>query len=116
VSCFHLGKINNVGKEPTISRQSGRTAFFITLRDGATDQFATKAIIGPGNLPPVADAGGPYRGSVGFPLIFNATGSSDPDGSIATYAWAFGDLSIGSGELLGILIRRGLLLLLHTPQ
>ncbi|MCU1557980.1 MAG: hypothetical protein JWN09_1975 [Microbacteriaceae bacterium] len=28
---------------------------------------------------------------------FNATGSSDPDGSIASYAWAFGDGATGTG-------------------
>ena len=39
----------------------------------------------------VADAGGPYYGRPGVAITFDGTGSSDPDGSIETYAWVFGD-------------------------
>lgn len=42
---------------------------------------------GPGNLPPIADAGGPYSGVVGEPITFDASGSDDPDGSIVGYRW-----------------------------
>jgi len=41
------------------------------------------------NRPPVADAGGPYTGTVGSPVSFSGTGSSDPDGDAITYAWDF---------------------------
>jgi Concanavalin A-like lectin/glucanases superfamily/CARDB/PKD domain/SdrD B-like domain len=37
--------------------------------------------------PPVADAGGPYTGSVGSPVTFDAGGSYDPDGQIVSYEW-----------------------------
>lgn len=37
--------------------------------------------------PPVADAGGPYTGSVGSPVTFDAGGSYDPDGEIVSYEW-----------------------------
>lgn len=48
---------------------------------------------------PSADAGGPYAGSEGVAVMLDASGSSDPDGSIALYEWdldfdgAFDDLS-----------------------
>jgi len=44
-----------------------------------------------GNLMPVADAGGPYSGEVDSPIIFNASASYDPDGSIVSYEWDFND-------------------------
>jgi PKD repeat protein len=46
---------------------------------------------GGGNLPPVVDANGPYSGTPGVAITFSSAGSSDPDGSIGTWAWDFGD-------------------------
>jgi len=43
------------------------------------------------NNPPRADAGGPYNGFVGIALQFDASGSSDSDGSIVRYDWDFDD-------------------------
>jgi len=39
------------------------------------------------NIPPVADANGPYTGVVDSPVIFNGTGAYDPDGTITSYEW-----------------------------
>ena len=36
---------------------------------------------------PVADAGGPYEGTVGAPITFDGSGSYDPDGTIVSYEW-----------------------------
>ncbi|MFZ5518620.1 MAG: PKD domain-containing protein [Candidatus Zhuqueibacterota bacterium] len=41
------------------------------------------------NEPPVAEAGGPYTGSEGSPVMFEVSGSYDPDGSIINYLWDF---------------------------
>ena len=40
---------------------------------------------------PVADANGPYSGDVGQSISFSSAGSDDPDGSIVSYHWDFGD-------------------------
>jgi hypothetical protein len=51
------------------------------------------------NNGPVADAGGPYFGNVDESITFNGSGSYDPDGSIISYKWEFGDGTNGSGEI-----------------
>lgn len=38
---------------------------------------------------PVADAGGPYTGTVGAPVTFDASASFSPDDTITSYAWDF---------------------------
>jgi uncharacterized delta-60 repeat protein len=41
----------------------------------------------PPNLPPMADAGGPYAVNEGLSIALSGAGSSDADGSIASYEW-----------------------------
>ncbi|WP_444998211.1 PKD domain-containing protein [Aliikangiella sp. IMCC44359] len=50
------------------------------------------------NKVPVAEANGPYSGTVGTKIAFSKAGSNDPDGTIASYAWDFGDGSSSSTE------------------
>jgi chitodextrinase len=50
-----------------------------------------------GNLPPVADANGPYFGTAEQQLLFDGSGSDDPDGTITAYDWTFGDGNTGTG-------------------
>jgi PKD repeat protein len=50
------------------------------------------------NVPPTANAGGPYTGTTGNPVSFEGSFSEDSDGFIVSYAWAFGDGGTGTGE------------------
>ena len=53
---------------------------------------------GPVNQVPTAVAPAtPTSGAAPLNVAFSAAGSSDPDGSIASYQWAFGDGTTGSG-------------------
>jgi hypothetical protein len=51
---------------------------------------------------PTANPGGPYAGKVYEPIVFDGTGSSDPQGdtTIVGYDWNYGDLKSGSGALV----------------
>ncbi len=51
---------------------------------------ATSSLTAP-NQAPNANANGPYSGTAGVAVSFSSAGSNDPDGSIASHAWEFGD-------------------------
>jgi len=74
----------------------------LTVTDdaGATNTATTSIMItatAPVNIPPVAMISGPTTGSDGMPVTFNASGSTDVDGTIVSYAWDFGDTTTGMG-------------------
>ena len=52
---------------------------------------------GSNNQSPVANAGGAYNGIISQNVPFTGNGSFDPDGSIASYSWNFGDGGSASG-------------------
>jgi len=49
------------------------------------------------NIPPVADANGPYYADIYEPILFDGSGSYDLDGEIVSYSWTFGDGNTGTG-------------------
>ena len=80
-------------------RRSGVYRVGLTVRDDSGDQTPTSRATGLTvvvNEPPVADAG-PDQTVSSSEVRFDGTGSRDPDGAIARYAWDFGDGTSGSG-------------------
>jgi PKD repeat protein len=99
---FGDGMTSGPGGSPTHTYDAGGN-YVVTLTvtddSGETDSTATKATIGSGNSPPMADDGGPYSGTIGFGESVNFDGgrSNDEDGTIASYEWEFGDGMTASG-------------------
>ncbi len=60
---------------------------------GATGSDVVEVTIDPSvaNLPPIAQLTGPLSGETGDAILFDGSGSSDPDGSIVDYEFDFGD-------------------------
>ncbi len=52
------------------------------------------------NQPPVADAGDSRNVGVGELRLFDGSSSFDPDGTIVSYAWDFGDGSTATGPIV----------------
>ena len=74
----------------------------VTDNEGAVDEATFEVIItGPvPNLSPTASfTTSPAAGEAPLKVGFNASASSDPDGSIKTYSWSFGDGQTGSGAI-----------------
>ena len=69
----------------------------VTDNSGATNQASTTVTVTPNTQPPVANAGGPYAGTVSVAISFNGAASRDPDGSVVSYLWNFGDGATASG-------------------
>ncbi len=52
------------------------------------------------NLSPRAEAGDDREVWLGEEVVFDGSGSADPDGEIVAWRWDFGDISAGEGEVV----------------
>jgi PKD repeat protein len=75
----------------------------VTDNDGAShSRTASISVSSLANQAPTAQFSvSPSSGSVGATFSFNAGSSYDPDGSIVSYQWSFGDGASGSGVTAG---------------
>ncbi len=88
------------GVNPTHVYTAGET-YTVTLvvNDGKVDSepsYST-ATITEVNDSPIADAGPDQTATVNEVITFDGSGSTDPEGNIASYAWDFGDGISGTG-------------------
>jgi PKD repeat protein len=73
----------------------------VTDNDGASDSISQTIQVGPTNQAPTAAfAFSPTNPAVNGWVQFNGSGSVDPDGSIATYSWSFGDGTSDTGGVV----------------
>ena len=80
--------------------EAGTFNVTLTVTDdvGETNSVSTTVVVvAAANQPPVANPGGPYNGIAGVAVQFNGSASSDPDGSIVSYNWDFGNGTTGTG-------------------
>ncbi len=77
---IHLEQLNN------LQDKHGEFSFNIEVI-----QWNNQCEDGNDNIPPIADADGPYSGKLGDTITLDGSGSYDPDGDIVLYEWDFDD-------------------------
>jgi hypothetical protein len=82
------GKAWCVAEKLTTSTTTENGGTFAPGGAGGTNAAAMTIALYEGNLPPVANAGTDQTGvAAAATVTLNGTGSSDPDGTVASYAW-----------------------------
>lgn len=92
VGLWNFNNSTNLGADAT--GNAGNVDFLGTPPPVASTNVP---VIGTPNQVPTANPGNGYNGTVNNPVQFNGSGSFDPDGTIVTYQWNFGDGVTGSG-------------------
>lgn len=81
----------------TVSRPTSATAANVVRFTGFTASTMTAAPVGPPPPANVAPTASFTAAPAGLAVSLDATGSTDPDGTVAGYAWDFGDGATGTG-------------------
>ncbi len=79
---------------------NGQYTIQLTVTDSQGQQGTTAQtiwVIQPSDLPEAIFTASPSSGGTPLTAAFNAAASSDPNGTIMTYMWSYGDGSTGSG-------------------
>ncbi len=100
-----MGKLQTESLSHIGYASAGSKTVTLTLTDscGAQGSMTRTIVISnpdpcAGNQAPIAQASAnPASAEINQPISFSAAGSSDPNGSIASYSWNFGNGSTGSG-------------------
>jgi PKD repeat protein len=82
----------------------------LTLRDdkgAAATATRTITVVAPNVVPSASFTATPATGRAPLKARFDGSGSRDPDGSIRTYTWRFGDGASGAGKTTSHSYRRG---------
>ncbi len=95
---FGNGKTGSGARVSHTYTAAGTYAATLTVKDneGATNQIPVPVTVSVANKPPAASATA-TQAAGSLEVRFDASASKDPDGSIASYAWNFGDNTSGSG-------------------
>jgi len=72
----------------------------LTVTDNLGAQTRSTIIVAVANRPPVANAGSAQAVAANTSASFNGSSSYDPDGTIVSYSWAFGDGGSASGAVV----------------
>ena len=85
----------------TYSTVGGYTAVLtVTDSQGLTSSQSVQILATAPNIPPTAViAASATSGAAPLAVTFNGSGSTDPDGTISSYAWNFGDGTTASGSV-----------------
>ncbi len=87
-----------VGCHSPTDKNKGRTPLYTAYKNGYLSRICPINVPPPpSNMPPTANANGPYSESVGLAVKFSSAGSTDPDGTIMGYSWEFGDGNSSAG-------------------
>ena len=80
----------------------------VTDNQGATSVRSQTITVNPANVAPTAViAANRFNGPSPLAVSFNGAGSSDPDGSIVSYAWNFGNGQTATGPLASATFAQG---------
>ena len=75
-------------------------SLLVSEADGDTSTTLQDVVVAPPNQPPTANAGPDQTENEGASVSFDGSGSTDPNGTIISYSWTFGDGGAGSGATI----------------